>query len=153
MSITKKDLAVYAARAIRNSGYRKTIDIPKHKFTISDEEGNKHDFVVSGKTKEVTLDEDDTMAVIEAIRECIWETLSKGDKIKIHGIGSLGIKYRRGGRTRSFETGELIEVPDRYTPNFVPSEKLKLIARANGPSVAPKPGRKTKASVSESESD
>lgn len=134
MSVTKKDLAVNTAKIIRDSGYRKTVDLPKQRFTISDEEGHKHDFIVSGKTKKIALDENDTMMVIDAIRECIWETLSNGDKLKINGIGSLGIKHRGGGRTKSFETGEWIEIPDRYVPYFLPSEKLKIIAKLNGSS-------------------
>lgn len=135
MSVTKKDLAVRAAKIIRDSGYRKTIDIPKHRFTISDEDGNKHDFVVSGRTKTVSLDEKDTMAVVEAIRECIWEALTRGDRVRVQGIGSLGIAHRQAGRTKRFDTGEWIDIAERYVPKFVPSEKLKVIARVNGPLV------------------
>lgn len=135
LSVTKKDLAVRAAKIMRDAGYRKTIDIPKHRFTISDEEGDKHDFIVGGQSKRVSLDEKDTTAVIEAIRECIWETLSKGDKVRVQGVGTLGLKHRKGGRTKQFDTGEWIDIADRYVPNFVPSEKLKIIARVNGPLV------------------
>lgn len=137
MSVTKKDLAVRTAKIMRDAGYRKTIDIPKHRFTISDEEDNKHDFIVGGQSKRVSLDEKDVTAVIEAIRECIWETLTRGDRVRIQGIGTLGLKHRKGGRTKQFDTGEWIEIADRYVPHFVPSEKLKIIARVNGPLTHP----------------
>lgn len=132
MSVTKKDLINRTAEIIRSTGYRKKIQIPKHYFTISDDEGNSKRFYVKGKVKEYLLNAEDVAVVIDACMECIWDTLSKGEEININGIGSLGVKYRAGGRTKQFETGEWIDIEPRYVPYFTASDKLKTIARLYG---------------------
>lgn len=131
MNVTKKELVVRVAQIIRNAGYRKTVKIPKHSFTISDNQGNTNRFDVTGRVKKVPIDEADVAAVIEACMECVWETLARGDAVKLNGLGILGVKTRAASRARRFDTGEVVDVPERRLPYFTASNKLKAIAKVS----------------------
>lgn len=120
------------SQIIRNAGYRKTVKIPKHSFTISDNCGNTNRFDVTGRVKKVTIDEADVAAVIDACIELIYETLTKGDAIKLNGLGILGVKTRAAGRVRRLDTNEVVDVPERRVPYFTASDKLRAIARVSG---------------------
>ncbi len=132
MNVIKKELAIRAAQIIRKAGYRKVIKLPKHSFVISDNCGNSNRFDVTGRVKKVTLDEADVAAVIEACLECIYETLARGDAIKINGLGVLGVKTRAAGKAHIIKTGEIVDVPERRLPYFAAGSKLKAIARSSG---------------------
>lgn len=132
MNVTKKELILRVSQIIRSAGYRKTVKIPKHSFTISDNCGNTNRFDVTGRVKKVTIDEADVAAVIEACIELIYETLAKGDAIKLNGLGILGVKTRAAGKVRRLDTNEIVDVPERRLPYFAASDKLKAIARVSG---------------------
>ena len=132
MNVTKKELILRVSQIVRSAGYRKTVKIPKHSFTISDNCGNTNRFDVAGRVKKVTIDEADVAAVVEACIELIYETLAKGDAIKLNGLGILGVKTRAAGKVCRLDTNEVVDVPERRIPYFAASSKLKAIARVSG---------------------
>ena len=127
-NVTKKELVARVTQIVRRAGYRKSVKLPKHSFIISDEEGNSSCFDVSGKVKPVTLDEVDVTAVIEACLKCVWETLARGDSIKINGLGTLGVKTKAQTVAPDFKGGTIV-IPERRAPFFRASNKLKAIAK------------------------
>lgn len=137
MNVTKKELIARVSQIVRNAGYRKTVKIPKHSFTISDNCGNTNRFDVTGRVKRVTIDEADVAAVVEACIELIYETLAKGDAIKLNGLGILGVKTRAAGKVCRLDTNEVVDVPERRIPYFTASNKLKAIARVSSDGTDP----------------
>ena len=58
--------------------------------------------------------------MISAIRE----TLRKGDKVVLTGIGSFHPKIRKAQRRHNPKTMEPVHVPPKRTVKFIPSEEL-----------------------------
>lgn len=139
LKMNKLDFVAKVGEAVRRSGYKKKVPIPKTVFTISDNQGTERDFEVKRKDKEVAIFNDDVAAVVDACIECIWDLLSRGETLHINGIGELGTKLRRsyvgGGftedRTRGVKPG-VRKYEARYVPYFYPSNKLRVICKLYG---------------------
>lgn len=74
---------------------------------------------------EMGYSEDEATRVVEAMMECMTETLSRGDKITLPGIGTMAVVDLAHRRTVDPETGEEVDVPAERAIRFSPGKRLK----------------------------
>jgi len=74
---------------------------------------------------EMGYSEDEATRVVEAMMESMTETLSRGDKITLPGIGTMVAVERAHRRTVDPETGEELDVPAERAIKFSPGKRLK----------------------------
>ena len=128
--MTKKEYAVAIAAKLKEQGVNKSVTFPKHVFHIYDDEGNKKDFWVNKSDKTVNYNSNDIESILDAGIEVLIDTLKRGEKLSIIGVGTLGLKYRKPRATIDvFNSGDWIEVSGRYIPNFTPGKELKIAAK------------------------
>ena len=77
---------------------------------------------VSGKTG---LTKKVTQNVIDAVIETIGDTLSRGEKVTLVGFGTLQVASRKARRGVNPQTREIIQIPAKKVPKFVPGKTLK----------------------------
>lgn len=126
--MNKRELVSAVTEVLKQNGIKKTIRMPKQKFTISDNEGNSKDFTVKKSDKTVYLNMDDVTNVIDACLAVIQNSLKKGEPVTVHGFGSIGLHYRKARSTKRIDTGEEVAVPARYVPKFNYGNDLRLAA-------------------------
>ncbi len=56
--------------------------------------------------------------------EAVQESLRKGEKVVLTGIGSLYPRIRKAQKRHNPKTMEIVQVPPKRTLKFVPSEEL-----------------------------
>lgn len=127
--MNKRELVSAVTEALKQNGVRKTIKMPKQRFTISDNEGNSREFTVKKSDKLVYLNMDDVTNVIDACIAVIENSLKKGESVTVHGFGSLGLHYRKARSTKRIDNGEEVAVPARYVPKFNYGNDLRLAAK------------------------
>lgn len=127
--MNRRDFIKKVACQLRDNNIRKPVSMPKQVFHISDDAGNSRDFIVRATDKSVLFTIDDIDAIVDACMYVIQETLKTGEEITFHGFGTLGVKYRQPRSTKSFDTGERLDIAGRYVPKFSFGKDLKLCAR------------------------
>lgn len=65
------------------------------------------------------------MAIIDAVLETIIRAVAKGQKVELRGLGSFGIKEKRGRAARNPRTGEKLNVKPKVVARFKPSKEFK----------------------------
>lgn len=123
--MNQKELSRNVVNILRSDGYRKRVTFPKHTFHISDSDGNHKDFSVRKSDKQVMLAYEDVYSVIDAFVEAVKDCIKSGDSIKLKGLGTLGVGFRKERKTRDFQTDEWIIIPGHYVPKFSPAADLK----------------------------
>jgi len=124
-----RELARRIAAAMRDDGIKKPVSFPKKVFHISDDEGNKKDFVVRKSEKGVLFTADDINAVILTGIRVIEDALKRGEDITIRNFGSLFLHHRKARSTKNPSTGEPVIIDARYTAKFSPGNGLRLCAK------------------------
>lgn len=114
---------------MRENQVRKLVSTPKQVFHISDDNGNKKDFVVRQTDKAVLFTAEDIEAVLDACQTVIEEALKRGDPINIRGFGTLGLKYRKTRATKVPGTDRWVTVEPRYIPKFTFGNDLRMCAK------------------------
>ncbi|HHV71539.1 MAG TPA: HU family DNA-binding protein [Clostridia bacterium] len=71
------------------------------------------------------LTQKDVQKVLDSFFDTIIETVKKGDKVQLVGIGSFEAKHREARKGRNPQTGEEIEIPARTDLVFKPGKQLK----------------------------
>ena len=66
-----------------------------------------------------------TKYVLDAILEVIETFLKQGDCVAINDFGSFNTKKRSSRVGHNFGTGEVINIPERTSVVFKPSDRLK----------------------------
>ena len=127
--MNKRELVSAVTEVLKQNGVKKTIKMPKQRFTISDNEGNSREFTVKKSDKLVYLNMDDVTNVIDACIAVIENSLKKGESVTVHGFGSLGLHYRKARSTKRIDNGEEVAVPARYVPKFNYGNDLRLAAK------------------------
>lgn len=127
--MNKRELVSTVTEVLKQNGVKKTIKMPKQRFTISDNEGNSREFTVKKSDKLVYLNMDDVTNVIDACIAVIENSLKKGESVTVHGFGSLGLHYRKARSTKRIDNGEEVAVPARYVPKFNYGNDLRLAAK------------------------
>ncbi|MEN7436372.1 HU family DNA-binding protein [Bacillus velezensis] len=67
---------------------------------------------------------------VEAVFNVIVETLTKGESIKIPGIGTFEIRERAARKGRNPQSGEEIDIPATKAPAFKAAKALKDAVKA-----------------------
>ncbi len=67
----------------------------------------------------------DIEMAIKTILEQMIHTLSSGDRIEVRGFGSFTLHHRAQRIGRNPRTGEVVNVPARYSPHFKPGKELR----------------------------
>lgn len=114
---------------MREKNIRKYVKMPKQVFHISDEEGNKKDFVLRKSDKEVLFTVEDVGAIIDTCLEVIGDSIKHGEPITIKGFGTLGLNYHKSKSVKHVETGEEVVIPARYLPKFSFGKDLRMCAK------------------------
>lgn len=127
--MNKAEFVQRIAATMRENNIRKPISAQKQVFHISDDEGNKSDFVIRKTDRTVMFTIDDVRNVIDACIAVIEDAMRHGEPIAIHGFGTLALHYRKARRTKHPETGEEVYIADRYVPKFSYGKDLRMCAR------------------------
>ena len=72
-----------------------------------------------------TLTPIDTEAFLDALGECVRESLAQGNEAVLPGIGKLTVKERPARTGRNPATGEPIQIAARKAPAFSTTKALK----------------------------
>jgi len=67
----------------------------------------------------------DTEAFIDALGDCIRESLAKGNEVVLPGIGKLTVKEKQARTGRNPATGEPIQIAAKKPPAFSAAKALK----------------------------
>ena len=127
--MNKKEFVRRVASVMRGNGVRKPISSPKHVFHISDDEGNKKDFVIKQSDKDVNYTIEDVEAVLDTCLAVIEDTLKHGGSISIQGFGSLVLNYWKPRTTRVVNTDNVVDIEGRHIPKFLVGNNLRLCAK------------------------
>lgn len=130
--MTRQELVSVTTKKLREQNERKPMRMDKHKFFISDENGNKAEFSISSKDTEILYNKRDVGIILDACLETIVDSIRRGEPVSITGFGSWGLHYRAARRTKSPGTDDWVEVDERYVPKFHFGNSLRLAARAYG---------------------
>lgn len=74
---------------------------------------------------EMGYSEEEAARVVDAMMESMTESLSRGDKITLPGIGTMAVVDRAPRKTVDPETGEEMDLPARRGIKFSPGKRLK----------------------------
>lgn len=69
----------------------------------------------------------DAENAINSVLSAITATLAEGDSVKIAGFGTFYMKKLPPKNCRNFQTGETVEMPERFKPAFKVGKSLKEI--------------------------
>lgn len=127
--MNKRQLVSRVAEVMRINNVRKPVLLPKKVLHISDDDGNKKDFVVKSSDKNVLFTVDDIDNVVNAVIQVIEESLKIGEPVTVQGFGTLGLKYRKARATKQVGTDEWIDVEARYIPKFSFGNNLRMCAK------------------------
>ena len=75
------------------------------------------------------LSKKDIERVIDAFSNLVGETLGKGEKVVITGLGTFEVRSRVARSGRNPRTGDVIDIPALKTPAFISGKYLKDCVR------------------------
>ena len=127
--MNKKELVGSITEVLKRNNIRKPVSSPKQVFHISDDEGNKKDFIVQKTDKTVAYNSNDVAAVVDACLSVVEDALKRGEPINIYGFGTLGVHKRAARQTLHPVSGEVVHVKERYVPKFVFGNSLRMAAK------------------------
>lgn len=81
--------------------------------------------LVSTVAEKSGLSKKDSELAINAVFECITESLKAGDKVSLVGFGIFDVKERAERMCKNPRTGESVVSPAVRVPNFKPGKALK----------------------------
>ncbi|WP_370956816.1 HU family DNA-binding protein [Bacillus subtilis] len=85
---------------------------------------NKTEFV-GAVAEKLGVTKKEATPKVDAVFEVLAETLSKGESIKIPGVGTFEVRERAARKGRNIQTGEEIEIPASKAVKFKPAKALK----------------------------
>lgn len=127
--MNKKDLVSRVSEILRENDIRKPVKIKKHRFKITDEDGNTAEFSVKRADKRVIYTVDDIECIIDACIEAVVESIRRGEEVNVRGFGTLGLHYRAARRTKQPGTEDWYDIDAHYVPKFFSGNDLKAAAR------------------------
>ncbi len=66
---------------------------------------------------------------VVAVFGAVTDSLKKGDKVVVTGLGTFMVRSREARRGRNPQTGAPINIPARKTPGFTAGKALKKVVR------------------------
>lgn len=133
--MNKAEIANRVYEILKENDYRKATVSKKFKFQITDEDGHAKDFSIMKKEHPPLLNKQDITAVIDALMLVIEEALRTGEEFSLRGLITVRTKRRKGRWVYHPETGEPVEVEERYVPAVLFGNKLKIAAKLYGQDV------------------
>ncbi len=67
--------------------------------------------------------------VLDTILDTIMDAIRDGDKVTLTGFGTFLLSEHPSRKARNPRTGEVVEVPARKRPKFVPGKQFRESAR------------------------
>ncbi len=135
--MNKSGLIREVASLLKKNDVRKNMPGKKHVFYISDDDGNSRKFSLKQNSKGVLFTAEDVEAIVNATLYVILETLKRGEEVGLLGFGSFRLRHMKAISVYNFENEEeKVEIPERYTPKFVPGVDMKNAAQVYGVSIA-----------------
>lgn len=123
------DFIKKVASVLRDNDIKKSVNVPKAVFTISDKNGNKKDFSVASPPGEVGYTIDDVKKIMQAVYAVIEDSVRHGESISFYGIGRFVMQKMMGKMCKAPGTGEWYEIPTRYVVKFKPGSLLRMAAQ------------------------
>lgn len=127
--MNKAELVSRITAVLKESDIRKPVSIKKHTLHISDDEGNRKDFVLKETDRNVLFTAADVRNILDAVLAVVLDTLRNGGEISLQGFGTFSLRYTKFGAKKDMETGESIEIKPRYVAKFSPGAEMKRCAR------------------------
>jgi integration host factor subunit beta len=75
--------------------------------------------------KQPSLARRDVETSVNAVLECLSNSLGRGDRIEIRGFGSFSLHYRPPRKAHNPKTGARVFTEAKYTPHFKPGKELR----------------------------
>ena len=85
---------------------------------------NKND-LVAAVADAASLSKADSAKAVDAVFECISDTLKKGDEVRLVGFGTFLVSERAASEGRNPRTGEKIQIAASKQPKFKAGKALK----------------------------
>lgn len=127
--MNKTELAQAIARTLDANKVKKSVRLQKHVIQLTDitysNEESAGKITVRPRDKEVKYTCDDIEYFLNAMISVFYDVLSRGESITIQGIGIFKPRRWAGRVVKMPDTGEYIDVPDRYNLKFYPSMALR----------------------------
>lgn len=80
------------------------------------------------KIAEITLlSKKEADKIVDTFFNGIIESLKKGDRVELRGLGTFGVKNRASKKARNLKTGETINLSARRVPFFRRGTKLEIL--------------------------
>ena len=73
----------------------------------------------------VGITKKDVGSVLDAVIGTIRDTLSRGEKVILVGLGTFQVMQRKARRGVNPQTREIIQIPAKKVPKFVPGKSLR----------------------------
>lgn len=67
----------------------------------------------------------DIEVVVNTMFDSMRQSLCRGDRIEIRGLGSFSVRQRRARQGRNPKTGESVAVPKKRVPFFTAGQELR----------------------------
>jgi integration host factor subunit beta len=71
------------------------------------------------------LVKEDAEAAVKTIHGAMTQALQRGKRIEIRGFGSFCLNHRHPRVGRNPKSGEIVRIPEKYTPHFKPGKELR----------------------------
>ena len=81
--------------------------------------------LIAAVAEKAGLTKKDAERAVNATIDAITESLVKGDKVQVSGLGSFEVKTREARTGRNPQTGETIQIAASKLPAFKASKTLK----------------------------
>ena len=125
----KRELVNRVSEVLKSNNIRKYVSPQKTILHITDDDGNHSDFTIRKNQTGLLFTLDDISSIIDACLVVVEDALKQGEDVTIQGFGTLALKKRAARRTLHPETGDPVEVSERYVPKFTFGNRLRLAAR------------------------
>ena len=81
--------------------------------------------IVEEVFKKTDFSKRESVEIVETVFRVIKETLARGEKVKISGLGNFSIRDKARRTGRNPQSGKAIEIASRRVLTFKPSQVLK----------------------------
>lgn len=78
--------------------------------------------IVNEIAKSTNLDKATVLTVVEAFKECVMDSLAKGNPVYLRGFGSFIIKHRAEKAARNITRNTTMTIPAHDIPAFKPAK-------------------------------
>lgn len=130
--MNRREIISKTAEILREADARKHFAAARSKIHISDDFGNKRDFIIKKDDTDVLYNSKDVATILDAIVAAIMDGVRHGQKISINPLGSLVLEHKNERRVIHPETKDWVIIPERWVPKYYPSNAMKRCATAYG---------------------